>query len=102
MASSGFHRHQQHVRARFNRPHRRFGGIEHLSQTLHVHRVGNDESVELQRVAQHAGEDLGRYGGGHALRIQRGDGHVRGHHGVDSFVDRRAKRHQFQAVDALP
>ncbi len=94
-------RHQQHVGARDDRPHRAFAAIEQHRQALHGHGIGDDQALELELVAQQPGEHVVRYGGGQAGGLEGRDGDVRGHDGVHAVRDGGLERLQLRGVEAL-
>ena len=72
-----------------------------MAQPRHVHGVGDDDVLELELIAQQAGEHQWRDGGGDILRLDGGHGHVRGHDGVDSVRDGSLERLQLDRVHVI-
>ena len=76
-------RHQQHVRARFDRAHGGFAGRIERGDAAHVHRVGDDQAAEFHFVAEKAGENIVRKRGRDVrVRLEGGHGEMAGHDGA--------------------
>ena len=93
---------QQQVGAREEGPHARLRAVQ-VRHAGHVERVGDDQPVEAERVAQDAGEDVGGDGARPELaEVDPGQRDVRRHHDVHARGDRRAERHQLDRVEPRP
>ena len=66
----------------------------------HVERVADGHALEPERPAEQARHDGRRQRGGHRVAVvQRGHGHVAGHHHRRAGVDRRAERRQVDGLE---
>ena len=74
-----------------------FSGARASGDRLHHQRIGHDETVKAQVLAQQVGQHRCRQGGG-ALRVQLREEQMGRHHAVDSGFDQGAERWQFHLI----
>ena len=67
---------------------------------VHVHRVGDEQALEAELLAQQAGHDRRIERRGDRCGVERGNETVKRHHALDAGCDRRAERHELHAVEA--
>ena len=95
-------RHQQHIGAGFERPHRRFARRESLRDAAHLQRVGHDDAFESQFVAQNAGQNFRRKRGRNVRVVERRHRDMRGHDGIGAAFDRGAERRPLHLLEPRP
>lgn len=67
----------------------------------HVHRVGDEQPLEVELLSQDAGHDRRIERGGHLRAVERGHDAVEGHDPLDARGDRATERHELHGVDVL-
>ena len=98
----GNRRHEQRVGAGENGAHRGFARSETRGDAAHVHGVGDDQSLEMQFVAQQAGQNIvGKCGGRVGIGLESRNGKMAGHDAADSRGNRGAEGNQFEMFEAI-
>ena len=92
--------HQQQIGARQECAHGGLAGAILGDDRAHRQRIGDHESVKVQRIAQHARQHRGRERRGVIRAGDGGEGDVRAHHHVRTGGDAGPERHQLQGIEA--